>query len=328
MVDGLEVPAIFAGLHVERDQGIAVDVVARPAAAPVVGRRGADGNEDQAEVLVHGGHERPLVGARAAPPAVAPSVMVFLSGQGHGLEFPELPAGPHVEAARIARDAERILRRGGADLGDVAGDGRRTAVGDAHRGIAAVAEGLRHLPAGGVERKHARPDHDQDARRRLRIPRPIADASRRYALEGLVRVARLGMDPDLLAGVGVEGDDPVGGGEIHDPPDHQGRGGVVAAQRIGPRRRQLRHIGAIDLVERRKAGGGQVAIDRPPVAVRNGDLRFGPGDRRRGEQRRQPDPTPNAHEPRPPVSRPAGRIRHRNAFALRPRESFPLWQHR
>ncbi len=294
-MDRLEVPAVLAGLDVERDDGVAEQVVAGRVAAPVVGRGPADGDEDQAPLHVHRGRGRPHVDAGAAPPAVAPGVVAQLPGNRHGLEFPQLLAGPHVEGARIARHAVRLLRRGRADHRDVAGDGRNAAVADAHVHIAIVAEGLHRLAGRRVEREHSLIEHDQDAGGSLRVPGPIGDAPARSAAKALVGVDLLGMDPDFFACVSVEGDDVGAGGEVHYAPDHQRRRRAVAMHRIGPRGRQLRHVGAVDVGQGRKSCGGEVAIDGPPVAVRDADLGLRPGDHRGCEQRGQAGPYEQTH---------------------------------
>ena len=102
VVNGLEVPAAFARLAVDRDQALREQVVAAAVAAvPVVGRR-AGRQVGEAEFLV-GAHQAPDVRAAGdSPGLVLPGVRPVLAFPGHGVEGPELPAGPHVEAADVA----------------------------------------------------------------------------------------------------------------------------------------------------------------------------------------------------------------------------------
>ncbi len=303
VMDRLVMPQIFAGLDVERDDRVAIDVRARPAAAPIIGRGRAYRHIDHAARLIDRGRERPLVGARTPLPAIAPGVVIFLPRQRHGLEFPELPASAHIEGALVARHADRIFRGGSADHRYVARDRRRAAIADTDIGITIDAEPLDRLTIGRAQRDHPRAVHHQDARGRTGIARPIADAAGRDPAAG----AGLGItldrvEPDLLAGAGIDCDDAAARGEVHRAVDHQRHDRVIGAHRVAPGELELRHVRAVDLLERRIARRGKIAVDRPPVAVGNGTLRG--GDDRERRRCAQPELRRTPHHDRLPCFSP------------------------
>ena len=185
-MDGLEVPDVFAGLRLDRDDRVAVGVVAGAIATVVVGRRAADRDIDDAALDVDRRVERPHVGARAILPAarvvgrvLAPGLVPRLSWLRHGPELPQLRTGDDVEGARVAGRALRNLLRRRADDGDVAVDRRRAAVAHADGHGAIGAEAGSRLPGRGVDRHQAVAGHEQDARAVGCVTWPVADSARR-----------------------------------------------------------------------------------------------------------------------------------------------------
>src|SRR5690606_40125775 len=126
-----EVRVRLTGASIRRGRRVAGQVRARALAAPIVGGRGADRQDNCAALEIDRRGEGPHVRAGTALPAIAPSLVERLAGLRHRLEFPQLAAGTHVEATRVARNADRILKSGGANYRHVAGDRDGSAVGDA-----------------------------------------------------------------------------------------------------------------------------------------------------------------------------------------------------
>src|SRR5690606_39068514 len=145
VMDGLEVPLVLTGAKIHRDQRVAEQVRARALASPIVGGRAADRQDNCAALEIHRRGEGPHVRAGTALPAVAPSLVERLAGLRHRLEFPQLAAGTHVEATRVAGNADRVLESGGANYRHVAGDRDGSAVGDADIDHAVLAESCSRL---------------------------------------------------------------------------------------------------------------------------------------------------------------------------------------
>ena len=157
VVHHLEMPLALAGLHVDRDEAVAKQVVARAMAAVLVHQRHADRDVDEAQLGIRRVRRPRIVLADA----LGPDLRAVLStsrrrtrrAAGTRLNFHSCLPGADVEAADVARDvaeANRIVavdRRVADDDHVVHDDGRR-AVGDlAERGIdadRAVGAGLRH----------------------------------------------------------------------------------------------------------------------------------------------------------------------------------------
>src|SRR5262249_54645333 len=112
-------------------------------------------------------HRRPGVDARAPfPCTVAPRVVPELAGPWHGMEPPDLAAGPHVERTHVAaRSTRTILRHERADDHEVLVDCRRRSNRELfarpHVGArlqvqdAAVGEAGPGLPTLGIDRDEA-----------------------------------------------------------------------------------------------------------------------------------------------------------------------------
>src|SRR5690606_38578740 len=152
----------------------------------------------------------PFVGAGSPLPDIAPSLVEPVAALRHRMELPQLAAGTHVEATRVARNADRILKSGGANYRHVAGDRDGSAVGDADIDHAVLAESCSRLTGRCIERQHRRSGHDEDARRRAAIAGPVSHAARRSVTRLLAGTGNR-MDPLLLSGVRVQRDDPIAG---------------------------------------------------------------------------------------------------------------------
>ena len=113
VVHELEVPLPHAGLHVDRDDAVREQVVARTMAAVFVAEAFADGDVDETEFRI-GAVRRPrIVLADADRPdlrAVLPRFGAELTRLRNEIELPELLAGVHVEAADEARDVVQSQR--------------------------------------------------------------------------------------------------------------------------------------------------------------------------------------------------------------------------
>jgi hypothetical protein len=115
VVDLLEVPAMLAGLGVDRDDRGGEQVVARAQVADVV-RRGVPGREVQKAQLRVDGRRLPdgsaagLVGV-----VVRPALVSDLTGAGHGPEAPVHLAGLGIERRHPPADLELPARDAGVD---------------------------------------------------------------------------------------------------------------------------------------------------------------------------------------------------------------------
>src|SRR5204863_8628742 len=100
-------------------------------------------------------------------PAVGASCLVVLLARlRHRLELPQLPAGHDVERPRVADGIPflRVLRRGGADDGDVPVDGRDTDGADADDHRSVLAEAFRRFAAARLDRPEAIAGQKKNAR--------------------------------------------------------------------------------------------------------------------------------------------------------------------
>ena len=269
VVDGLEVPPVLAGGDVHRDEGVAVEVVAGPVAAVVAGNGGRQRQVHVPALRVHREVERPRVGPEPALPAVAaPGVVPGLAGLRDRAELPHRGAGARVEGARVADAADGPGGGVGADHHHIAVHEGHRVVGDDHVDGAALAEALDRFPGRRVERAQVQPGREDDARVRAVPAGPPGHAAARRArpVEGV--------PPDLAAGRRVEGDDAVGGGQVHDPADDD-RGDlrvrpasplVHRRERVGPRLGQTGDVGGGDSVQGGEPRPGGVAPVHGPVA--------------------------------------------------------------
>ena len=324
VVHGLEVPLALAGAGVEADERLGEQVGAEPPAAPVVAARGARGHVQQPALGVER-HQPPHVGVpgeapRAALPGVGPERVVRLR---HRVEDPAPLAGVHVERLHRAGGVEPLLDAVGHAAphdDEVLEDHRwrrlvehlvghrvREALGQQHP--AAVAEAGHQGAVGRVQRVEAvaAVDEDPHVPARARLPvrgrRPdrhaaVLEAAGRAALRA--RAPRLGIErPQLLAGLGVEGDHPrVHGRHVDDVVDHQGHDLEAAGPGAeglvgqlvglpGPGDLEPADVRGVDVGERRVLRRPLVGPDVGPLhhAVRR-LLRRRPRARRGDEERR------------------------------------------
>ena len=93
VMDALEVPDLFAGLGVEREQGVGVEVVADAVAAVEVVDRRAGGREDHSAGRVDRESGPCVGGASRLPCACGPGLVAWLAGMWNGVEGPLHRAG-------------------------------------------------------------------------------------------------------------------------------------------------------------------------------------------------------------------------------------------
>ena len=102
VMDHLEVPTLLAGLHVERHDAVAVEVVTVPMPAVLVAERHADRDIDETQRGIRGIRRPRVVLAdtrRADFGSVLPGIRPFLTLLRDQVEFPQLFAGANVEPA-------------------------------------------------------------------------------------------------------------------------------------------------------------------------------------------------------------------------------------
>src|SRR5262249_52044590 len=82
---------------------VAIKIVARPVAAPVIAGRRPKRHEESAGLFVEGHIPTPDVNAASVfPTIIQPCFMPWFAGQWNGMEFPKLRAGANIERARIS----------------------------------------------------------------------------------------------------------------------------------------------------------------------------------------------------------------------------------
>ena len=245
VVDGLEVPDTLAGLDVEADDALGVDVVAEALAAVVVVRRRRQRDVDVAEFLV-GGEHGPGVGvALHAPGFVLPGLGERLALLRDGVEAPLELAGADVVRPDVARRVF-VLRDEVEDLRPhddrVADHDRRRAVGDVvpvpvvdaevagEVDHAVVAEGRIRLAGGRVDGHELLAGGGDENALGLAVG-PVLDAAGAARQHGRqsARPATRVVEPELLAGGRVQGGHlTVRCDGVHLAADHQRRRGEVA----------------------------------------------------------------------------------------------------
>ena len=288
VVDVLEVPRQLAGRDVEGDGRVREEVVAGAVAAVEVRAGAADGHVDEAPLLVDGEGERPHVVPDAVAPAlVAPGLAAEVGLGGQGRELPPQVAGRRVEGPRIGlgrlSPAPGLVQVGrdvvlsgaeGARAQDqgVLVDHRDPGVGDAQRRLAPVAEREVALARVRVQGDDLRQAGEVDAGLVGVGGRPVGDAAeRRQPLGQLV-------PPDLLAGLGPQGHDPVPRREVHDAVDHDRRHlleelgrarpldePVLGMEPVRPDLLERADVRGVDLVEGRVARPREVPVVGRPV---------------------------------------------------------------
>ena len=221
VMDELLKPFQLAGGGVERDQAVAVEIVAVTVRAIEVRSGRAQRNIGDSARNVHR-DEAPGVGAGAILPAIGrPRIVAGLTGTRHGVERPHQLAGASVPGADVAvgasagislavgaaRDDEVLVDRGRglereSGIGQVAEDAllqiQKTLVGEA---------GSR-LPVGCIEGDHAALDASVHARMRGRVAGPVGETAQGN-LGGFIV-------PKLFAGFGLDGEQAIGRRDVHD----------------------------------------------------------------------------------------------------------------
>ena len=178
VMHGLEVPQVFAGRCIHRDDRVAVHVVAGTIAAVVVRRR--DRRSAGTRCRARRRSARRSAHMFVPPRSSQPSPQVSLNGSPglwDGLELPQLRARAHVERARIAGGPLRHFAARGADDRDVAIDRRRAAVADADVDVPSVPKPADGLAGCRIERHQVRAAHEQDTRRECAVAGPVAHAA-------------------------------------------------------------------------------------------------------------------------------------------------------
>src|SRR2546425_8888680 len=99
----LEVPFELAGHGVERNDGIAEEVVALAIESVVIARWAAEDGVERAAFRIQRHVEAPVVRAGAILPAVGrPGVVAGLAGLRDGMKFPNLRTRARIVGARVA----------------------------------------------------------------------------------------------------------------------------------------------------------------------------------------------------------------------------------
>src|ERR1019366_3155148 len=104
MVDHLKVPLILTCFRIHRDDRISKEIGTLSVRAIVIARRAPEGHIDDVAGLIDGHGESPVIDARAVLPVVTlPHLVARFTWPGHGVELPQLRAGPHIISPRVAR---------------------------------------------------------------------------------------------------------------------------------------------------------------------------------------------------------------------------------
>ena len=252
----LEVPLQRAGVGVERDGGIGVQVVARAHIGVPIRRGIPDAPDDEVQLGVIGSGDPGGTAALLPGVGSTPRLVTFFARAGNGVESPAALPGGDIVGVKEAADAVFAA----CDPGDhhVLDDQRRA--GDR---VAGLAVGNRHVPQHGAR---LRAQRDQV---RIHGAEKHAIAKHRHAA-----VDRIATDVDFgrkaafvvpvgAAGGGIESEHVRGRlADVHDAIDHDrcGLDAVTGRHLVYPGDFQTARILAIDLVQR--------AV--PPTAVRAG----------------------------------------------------------
>ncbi len=108
----LVVPLQLAGVGVERDDAVAVEVVAKPRRAVPVRRRVAGAEEHEVRLGIVGARV-PHADAAGLPRVARPGLVARLAGSGNRVEAPDFLAGLRIERRDVA--ADRAVAAAGAD---------------------------------------------------------------------------------------------------------------------------------------------------------------------------------------------------------------------
>ena len=250
-----------------------------------------------------------------APGAIAggaglPGLVTRLPRPGHGVEAPEDPAGARVQAAHVAAGAAGVAVAHQAPRHDhVSAHGDRRG-----QAVLRLRESRPPCPRAGRPSPRSPKPGSGCAGLGVHAPQPSLDVAEveepllpvgpgRHApvheqVPRHLLVDDRVEDPELLARVRVEGEEPAHGRrDVEDAADHEGRGrerrargqilAVAPVSRVeGPRDLQLRHVAAVDLGQGGVARGAGVAARMRPVLGRgeNRARQAGQGHRRGGER--------------------------------------------
>src|SRR5262249_31184860 len=103
MMNRLEMPFDLSSHRIDGNNGIAIKIVARPVAAPVVAGGRSKRHVESAGLFVEGHIPAPDVHAASVfPTVIQPCFMTWFPGQRHRMEFPQLCAGTNIERTRIS----------------------------------------------------------------------------------------------------------------------------------------------------------------------------------------------------------------------------------
>src|SRR5262245_18612684 len=130
MVHELEMPLPLAGLQIDADKTLGIEVVARAVTAVVVGRRRFDRQVDETEFLVDADLSPHTDVASALPRVVLPGSAAGIQRRWDGVELPELfPCAyikrPHEAFRVVVRGDGRAFPERGSDDDHITGDGWR-----------------------------------------------------------------------------------------------------------------------------------------------------------------------------------------------------------
>ncbi len=115
VMDALEVPDSLAGVRVERQQSVGVEIVADAVCTVEVVDGGARGDVDDAALFIER-HAGPVVGGAGDLPCVLrPRLVARFSRTGDGVKDPAEFAGMHVVGANVTAERGLRLRRAKAD---------------------------------------------------------------------------------------------------------------------------------------------------------------------------------------------------------------------
>ena len=295
---GLVVPLALPRLHVEGDDAVCEEGVARPMAPVVIAGGHFRGHEDQSQLRIRA-HLGPCAGvAVVLGRPLEPRVVAELALPRDRVEDPQTPPGADVVAAY---EPLRILHRPwrgarpvrGTNDDDVADDERGGVQADLARIEIevlvvfelqidrAAAPERRDRSAGlGVERQQpVAGRHVDDSPIGAVSAGPIRQAAAGAVANGVVAAAAfvLGVHPEHLAGGGVERDrrSPRARRRVQDAAHHQRRRGV---QRVGRRSQKVRleppgdlqpvEVVLRDLIRGRVAMAGEIGAVREPFERR------------------------------------------------------------
>lgn len=262
-MNALEVPEALAGVGVESEEGVGVEVVAEAVEAVEVVDGGAGGDVDDAALFVEG-HAGPVVGGAGDLPGVfGPGLVAGFAGKGDGVEDPAELAGVDVVGADVAVQGRFGLGRAEADddhvFIDEAGGGEGgEGLSDvffveifAEVDLAAVTEGGDEFAGCGIDRVEvAQKTGEENA---LGSVGPVAETTC-----GLQAGGSGAEGPEIFSGGCVERDDFLRWGEAEENAADDQRIGLEAAGLLGveaPCDFEFVDVGAVDLME-----GGVVIV--------------------------------------------------------------------